>query len=658
MSQRFRIGIWLAWLVLAAVVTAPYFRWEVDYFRSPGPLFRTVLLCALPLLAAVCAGWIWLRRSLLWRYEIPALAAFIALGLLVYQPLATLIIALFYLACLASGCRFARFIDVPLNSPIDALTLGFGFGCALLIPALFVLGLLHFYYAPVFVAILVLPCLLFWREAINGIAAVRRTLMPMAEFRHPHPLAGVVFVFAILGVAAAMAVVLAPSIAFDPLAMHLASARDYAQSHALEVIPSLEYSYFPQGGEVLMALAWSLGGQPAAQTISPLFSILFLLLLFAIARSCGLDKPAAFVAVATAALLPFAHWSFSNSKNDSAMVFFQAAALLAFIRWLESRHRAWIFAGALYLGSTFAIKHVALYGAIPLVCFFLYAAKRVRIALAFCAILAASAVYWHVRTGLLTGNPIYPATISRGLKAGGKGPAENKFVRAGLVAWRAQFKGQRIFESPLPNPMGVGFLVFLPLVILVPSAKLPARRACLIFCAMYLPYWMVTAGIVRYAILPISLLVVLLIGKAKSFYDELDNRLARTSIAVALAGTLLFACLGIAIVEVNGPMLMLFARGIGSEQYLDLALRTHPSLAWLSATHVESNIFGVDNCSRVYAPDPAKFYCTFGDWEPVKPSPSRCQCEYVVLPSGRKPRRPADELHEDPFYTVWRLRQP
>lgn len=656
MSQRLRVGIWLAWLLLASVVTAPYFHWEIDYFRSPGPVFRIVLLCSLPLLAAACVGWIWLRRSRLWRYEIPALAAFVVLGLLIYQPLATVIVALFYLTCLASGCRFARLIDVALNSPVETLTLGFGFGCALLIPVLFVLGVVHFYYAPVFAAILALPCLIFRKEAANGIAAVRRSLTPTAEFRHP--LAGVVFVFAILAAAAAMAVVLAPSIAFDPLAMHLASARDYAQARTLEAIPSLDYSYFPQGGEVLMAVAWSLDGQPAAQMISPLFSILSLLLLFAIARSCGLDKTAAFVAVSTAALLPFAHWSFSNSKNDSAMVFFQAAALLAFIRWLETRHRAWIFAGALFLGSTFAVKLVALYGAIPLVCFFVYAAKRLRIVLVFCAICAASAAYWQVRTGLLTGNPIYPARISRSVQAGGKGPPENKFVRAGLVAWRAQFKGERTFESPLPNPIGVVFLVFLPLVILVPSAKLPARRACLIFCALYLPYWMVTAGIVRYAILPISLLVVLLMGKAKSFYDELDVPFARASVAIALAGTLLFACLGFAIIEVNGPMLMLFAHRIDSEQYLDLALRTHPSLAWLSASHVESNIFGVNNCSRVYAPDPARFYCSFGDWERVTPSASRCQCEYVVMPSGRKPRRPADSFHEDPFFTVWRLRQP
>jgi len=51
------------------------------------------------------------------------------------------------------------------------------------------------------------------------------------------------------------------------------------------VMPSADYSYYPQGGEALMALAWSLGGQAAAQLISPLFWVLSLALLFLIARA-------------------------------------------------------------------------------------------------------------------------------------------------------------------------------------------------------------------------------------------------------------------------------------------------------------------------------------------------------------------------------------
>ncbi len=661
--NRVRASVWLAWLILATVVTARYFRWEVDYFSSPGPIFRTLLLAALPLAAAACTAYLWLRRERLWRYEIPALSAFCALCLLLYQPVAALVVAVLFLACLASGCRFARLLRVPMATPADVLTLGFGLGAALLIPILFVLGLSRLYYAPVFILLLAVPCLVFRTEVVVGVQAVRQIVTATAG--SAHPMAGIAFVFAVFAAASAVAESLAPSIAYDPLAMHLALARFYAGQHVLAVMPSADYSYYPQGGEVLMALAWSLGGQPAAQLISPLFWVLSLALLFLIARACGLNKVAAFVGVVAAAMLPFAHWSGVNAKNDSAMVFFQAAALLAFIRWLETHNRVWIPIGALFLGSTLAIKHVALFGAIPLVCFFLYASyhtssqttRRLRVALLFCAILAASALYWHVRTAYLTGNPVYPATLSQSWNQGArKGPGQSRWARFWRVPWRAQFDGVRVFESPLPNPMGFALLVFLPLAVLVGGTRTRATRACLLFCGIYLAYWLATIGIVRYAILPISLLVVLLVGKATTFYDGLGTRVLRASVAAALAGVLLFAVLGIAIIEVNAPMLMLFARRIGRDQYLDLALRTHKSLAWLSATHPQSRIDGIGNCSRAYAPDPAKYYCSSGQWEKAELVLATCRCEYVVMLRERKPGRDAVPVFSDAFYTVWQFK--
>jgi hypothetical protein len=650
-----RAYVWLVWLLLVVFLTARYFRWEVNYFSSPGPIFRTLLLVALPFLAAACTGYVWLRRRGLWRFEALALAGFCGIILLVYQPVATLVIALLFLACLASGIRLARLLILPLTTPAEVLTLGFGLGCALLIPILFGLGLLRLYYTPVFALLLLIPCVIFRREAFSGIRAVRQ-ICSVAVPRHP--LAGVAFVFAILAALAALAVALSPSIAFDPLAVHLAAGRYYAAQHALQTLPPMVESYFPQGCEVLMALAWSLGGQPAAQLISPLFWVLSLLLLFLIARSCGLNQAAAFVGVAAAAMLPFAHWSGSNSKNDWAMVFFQAAALLAFLRWLETRSEVWIPAGALFLGSTFAIKHVALFGAIPLFCFFLYASRRrLRLALLFCVIAIASALYWHARTAWLTGNPVYPTAISQSWTQGRpKAPGQSRLQRFWRVPWRAQFDGVTEFESPLPNPMGLALLVFLPLAILVPGPSTSARRACLLFCGIYLAYWILTVGMLRYAILPISLLAVLLAAKATAFYDMLNGRLLRATVAGAFAGTLLFAVLGIAIIEVNAPMLMLFSGRIGPDQYLDLALRTHKSLTWLNETHPLSNIYGIENCSRTYAPDPARFYCSFGPWEKTEPALALCRCEYVVLPAERKPGRDAEPVFSDANFTVWQLR--
>ncbi len=653
--RRMTTCVWLVWLGLMALATARSFEWEVNYFRSPGAIFQTLLFCALLLLATACPAYVWLRNEWLRRVEVPALAALCGLCLLVYQPIATMVVALLLLACLASGVRLARLFRVPLTTPTEIVTLGFALGCALLIPILFGLGLLHLYYASVFALLLALPCLVFSREVLTGIGAFRQILTANAS--PSHPLAGIAFVFAVLAAVSALAVALSPSIAFDPLATHLALARYYSAQHLLETLPTVAESYYPQGSEVLMALGWSLGGQPAAQLISPLFWVLSLLLLFQIARSCGLNTAAAFVGVVAAAVMPFAHWAGSNSKNDSAMVFFQAAALLAFLRWLETRNHAWIPVGALLLGSTFSIKHVALFGAIPLVCFFLYASRRLRRPLVFLGILVASALYWQARTAYLTGNPLYPAALSQSWSRpkGKRPPTPRRLPRFMYIPYWAHFGGWRVFESPLPNPTGLVLLVFLPLAFLVSGPSKPARRACLLFCGIYLVYWLPTAGVLRYAILPISLLVVLLAGKVTAFYDQQGGRLVRGTVAGAFAGVLLFALLGIAIVEINAPMLMLFARRIGTDQYLDMALRTHRSLAWLAAAHPGSNIYGIDNCSRVYAPEPAKFYCSLDGWLEAEPGLARCRCEYVVLPSEQRPRPGAEPVFSDAYYTVWEV---
>ena len=652
--------MWLAWLLLAGCVAARYFRWEVDYFRSPGPIFHALLVWAMPLFGCVCAGYLWLRRGGLWRFEAPVVAAFAGVCLLLYAPVATLAIALLFAACMAAGGGVARRLRIAFENSAEVVTLGFGLGCAALVPALFALGLLHLYYAWVFVLLLMIPCVVFWRDGLRGMAAVGRVLTASDGLRHP--LAGIAVVFGALATILALASFLAPSVAFDPLAMHLASARQYAEQHGLDVLPSLDYSYYPQGCEVLMALAWSLGGQAAAQMISPLFWVLSLVLLVVVGRSSGLSKAAAFAGVIAAAMMPFAHWSGANAKNDAAMVFFQTAALYAFLRWQASREKAWIFAGAIFLGSTFAVKHVALFGAVPLFCFFLYACRRWRPAVAFCLIVAALGFYWHARTWILTGNPVYPSKLIQSVKAAGR--KQNRFAGWGQirrltgfwkVPWRAQFGGMSAFESPLPNPMGIALLVFLPLALVTRGPKTPARRACLLFCAIYLGYWMITLGMVRYAILPISLLVVLLVGKAAAFYDEPGNWGVRASIAGAFAGVLLFSALGMAIIELNAPMVGLFTRRISSGQYLDLALRTHRSLWWLDGVHTQSKVFGFDNCSRAYAPEPAKYYCAYNDWGRAESTMARCRCEFAVLPRGRNPDGAGQPMESDEFFTVWRM---
>jgi hypothetical protein len=664
MSSTLRNSIWLIWLLVAAAASVNNFRWEIDYFRSPGHFFYIALLCALPLILAACGLYVRLRSAGLWRWEIPALAIVCALAALLYQPVATLLAAFLFVACTSVGLRLAALMRAEAETGIETVTLGFAWGSAVFLPALFLLGLAHAYYPAVFLLLLVLPCLLFWREAVRAPAAVKHIVMNAGSSEAlRHPMAGIAFFFLAPAAICALGVILSPSIAFDPLATHLASARVYATQHVLKPLPSLDYSYYPQGGESLMALAYSLGGQMAAQAISPLYWILSLLLLIAIGRKCAMSKAAVMVGVAAVALLPFVHWTGSNSKNDSIMVFFQAAALYAFLRWTETRAPAWIMAGALFLGSSFSIKHVALFGAIPLLVFFAYALlqtktprsrARLRLALIFCLLLAVSGLYWHVRTFVLTGNPFYPENAGQSVRPVGRyrNPVFGRFARLWEVPLRAHFDGSHAFQSPLPDPVGLALLVFLPLSILVARDKRPEgltqRRACLFFCAAYLIYWTFIISDVRYAILPISLLVLLLLGKAVTFYEQ-TARAIRFSVAAAFAVVLLFGLLGIAIIEVNAPEILLFSGRIDSSTYLNRALRTYGSLAWLNQNHVESTVFAIGNCSRAYAPDPAKFYCVFRVRKQLMPA------GYLILPQGQNGPSGASLDYQDPFFSVYQL---
>jgi hypothetical protein len=335
-----------------AFVFAQYFRWEVDCFRSPGPGFHTAILCLIPAYLAACAVYLRLRRRRWWRLEVPTMALLAAAALLFYQPAAALVCALLFLSCLAAGLRIASAAGVPLQPGGETIGLAFAFGAAAMTAALFLLGIAGLYYPVVFVALLCLPLAAFRREALDGVrtlAALFRKAARCPALRHP--MAGIAFQFAFAGLACALAVTLTPSIAFDPLATHLPAARYLAEQHALAPLASEHYSYYPQGGEALMALAWALAGQPGAQTISPLFFALFLLMLLSIARTAGLDRVSAFAGVAATALMPFAHWTGSNAKNDTVMAFFEACALYALLRWAETRQPVWIPVGGSAAGG-------------------------------------------------------------------------------------------------------------------------------------------------------------------------------------------------------------------------------------------------------------------------------------------------------------------
>ena len=111
--------------------------------------------------------------------------------------------------------------------------------------------------------------------------------------------------------------------------MHLPSAMFYSAKQALVPLAGLDYSYFPQGFEVLMTAAHLFAGQAAAQMISPTFFGLTAFFVFVVARECGLARAPAIAATIFGTSIPFLHWTGSVAKNDIALALFQWRLFIA-----------------------------------------------------------------------------------------------------------------------------------------------------------------------------------------------------------------------------------------------------------------------------------------------------------------------------------------
>jgi len=489
---------------------------------------------------------------------------------------------------------------------------------------------------------------------------------------------GVALVFAFVAAVCALMLALAPTVAFDPVAMHLPSIQFYTLTHALGPVPGIQYSYYPQGFEMLWTLAYALAGQAGAQMISALFFPIFLMILARLARACGLDHGAAVLAVVCAATLPFLNWSGSAMKNDLALGLFELLALYSFVRWLDDRNFRWILAAAFFLSQAFSVKHVALFGAIPLFLLFGYAVwqqpERVRAAAIVAAILLVFGAHWIVRAYLLTGNPVAPAALGDAAGQIGQHPPTlvTRAVRLVRTPWHVLFHGGDTFESPLPNPAGLLFFAFAPLALLGGRVrpKTAAQIACLIFAGVYLLYWALILVKVRYAIAAFGLLAVLVAAWMKSFYDSRGaGRMVKLSLIGAETYCLLIALMGLMIVDLNGPQLSYFAGRLDKPGYLRAAMHAYGAVEFLDRAHTDrAPVFGVENLARAYAPDPFDFQamwcpsdapCVSGD---VVLNTQRNRAEYLILPeNGSVPSDVLSELghpqrvYRDAYFSVYHL---
>jgi hypothetical protein len=499
------------------------------------------------------------------------------------------------------------------ESPLEQLTLWPAAGLGILSVLLFLLGLAGLYYRWLVLALLAAAALAFWRNARRFVELLRRAETAYDACARD-PLWGLCLVFVfVFGVVSAM-VVLSPEIAYDPISFHFVLARGYAAMHRLAVIPHLPYSYFPQDVELLYALGFLLDGQTTAKMLTWAFFPLAAMSVALIGRR-WFSQPASgagpLVAAALFVTTSFISWTGSVAKNDLALALYLLLALYGVMRWIETGRFGWLAAGVLFLAFGFGVKHVAVLGAAPLALLVLWNLRRTRLSARQWATLAAIFVccglYWHIRTWILAGNPLYPEvswSAVRSTTAEGH-PQLTWLDRAriyALVPWTVHFHGWFAFESPSPNPAGFFLVAFFPLLWLRGGLKTRMARLALFFCVAYFLYWAAILIKVRYAIAAFGVLFAYVADRMCAFAAPEQPRPRRAFVLALATYCFLFALSLTLILEMNVPRLKLFARRISQEEFLRESLVTYRSIEALNhLARPGERAYSVGNCSTFYA---------------------------------------------------------
>jgi hypothetical protein len=615
LTHRWISFAWAAWIcAILALVFRPFLR-NLAIFSQVDPRLYVLMLGALGASVAAAAGYHFVRRRAFWRWEPIVLPiAFLALCA-IYSPRGVAMTLWLLAAAFATGRFAAERLGIRADFALSTLA---GFGIYSLL--LFVLGVNHVFYPWVFVLMFAIPLPLFWKyfgDLAAELGAMRAGWLGDRDMTAPH-VSIAVFAAIVFGLITA-ATLLTPAWNGDTVQFHIPLMRVFLAAHALTVPPAIPYGYFPQGFEVLAATSFALAGQIAAQFVNPAFFGLAILVLYRIARGCGVSRSWAVTGVVLGVSIPFIHWTGSVTKNDFPLAAYQLAALLCYFRWRETRLFCWLLGSAFFIAMSFDIKHVAIFGAIPWALACAYALWRQPNKLGRAASLAAVVLVfgllWQARAYVGTGNPFSPAHSREAVQGRGNHLTHHRLRRLVVSSYSVHFRGRSHFQSPTQNPVGIVLLLLAPLWFIPRAAGSTWRTEAVLwfFVILYYPPWALSATVLRYSIVPVLLLTVLGAARLALF--------PRPLAITAMGAALLFSLPVVTLMEMAPAQIPLFLKQIDAATFLRRTLPPYGAVEFLNQHATASDtIASIGDWVAAYTPNPANFHVVYFNERIYQPS--------------------------------------
>ena len=400
---------------------------------------------------------------------------------------------------------------------------------------------MKFHYAPVYVAALLAPLGVWWRQALSVLSSLRQAIVRPAAATRGTERAWIALLLTLLVLH--LFIVAKPEVGYDANAMHLQFARMFAEYHRWRFdVTRYAWAVMPLGADYAFAAAYMLGGESAARLLNFCFGGLLCLIAYQLICRYA-RREIALLSVCLFASTPLAFLETGTLYVENLWIAFLLGTLLLTFDYVAKRSATTLAAFAMLCAGATQTKLIGLIWVAPLVLYLGYfvlrrqgagvrAVNHRALLLMLAAVLVAAWPY--ANAWMRTGNPVFPFVndVFRSPYFDSASSFTNPIYVLPLRPWSIYelfFSSGRFIEGR-EGAAGFHWLLLLPVIFLALLRRRPlAYWLCLALAALFFVAVFSQQAYLRY-LLPVLLLITVLGGWALS--DLPWTRSARVALLV------------------------------------------------------------------------------------------------------------------------------
>ena len=453
-------------------------------------------------------------------------------GLLVASALLTpgivFVVGLILLNAHLVGARLFAWVRRDDNTsaelPASVITL---LGLGAWIGVMSITASMKFHYAPLYVAALLVPLGVWWRQALSVLSSLRQVLVRPGATTRGTERAWITLLLTVLVLH--LFIVAKPEVGYDANAMHLQFARLFAEYHRWRFdVTRYAWAVMPLGADYAFGAAYMLGGESATRLLNFCFGGLSCLIAYQLICRYA-RREIALVSVCLFASTPLAFLETGTLYVENLWIAFLLGTLLLTFDYVTRRSATTLAVFAMLCAGAMQTKLIGLIWVAPLMLYLGYLVSRRQGARArtinrraLLLILAATllAAWPYANAWMRTGNPVFPFFngVFRSPYFDAGSSFTNPLYVVPLRPWSIYelfFSSGRFIEGR-EGAAGFHWLLLLPVILLAFLRRRPlAQWLCLALAALFFVAVFSQQAYLRY-LLPVLLLITVLGGWALS----------------------------------------------------------------------------------------------------------------------------------------------